>query len=217
MKRFIFILFLLPLLGCATTTAPVVSGSLNTKALSEFTSTGGKIFLTTPVVTFENASTESPLPSASFGGEYVESFVLRTASSELKKIGIETVTVSKTKPLENMDQIKPVLDKIMENRKILTSSYKDKSSLVPHLHKLKMYTGTEVIGFQTVRVKVGRGSTYDPNSGAMSQGTSSSSIKFVLVSLSDGAILCKNSALVRYLPATEKFKKAVSMLFDQQS
>lgn len=218
MKRILpvsFLLVIFSLFGCATATKPIASGQINTDVLSKLSNNKGKIFLASPVITFENAITEAPLPSLEYGGEKATSLVSTMVASQLKGMGLETINVSDVKPAENLERTNAILDKIAENCLILTSSYKDNSNLIPYLRELQKITGADALCLQTVRVKVGRAATYDPNSGAMSQGTNSSSIKLAFLSLADGSILSMNRAFVRYLPSDEKFKDAVDLLFKQ--
>jgi len=198
--------------GCATATVPVVVGTVNDPVIRELAAAGETVFLLPPHVTFESADNEQPLSGESCGGDKAEVATAMYVAEGLAGEGFAVLTLDDM-PAESEPKARDLVDKLDAECSVLTSSYKDKSLLIPLLNELCGISGAGVVCVQTVKIKVGSGETYDINSGAMTQGTSSSTIKVALVSPDNGKVLWKNESFVRYLPTSGKFKQAVQLLF----
>jgi len=130
----------------------------------------------------------------------------------LGEAGMRVLTVDSLAS-SDLGAVGDAVRRLTEESRVLVSVRKDKSALLPALKQVADISGAGVACVQTVRVKVGSGAMYDPNSGAMAQGTNSTAIAIAFVSLTTGEVVWKNEAFVRYLPSSGKFEKAVKMLF----
>jgi hypothetical protein len=197
---------------CATTTSPVLVGSDDDTAFYQLADRGEMIFVLPPQMTFEDAATEAPLSSQMNGGDEVYYAMMSLVSEGLQAEGFMVLTQDSI-GTDAQSAAGNIIQNLEEESRVLTSSTKDKSALLPLLNQLAEITGTNVACVQTVKAKIGIGAMYDMNSGAMAQGTSTSAIKVVLVSLTDGSIIWKNESFVRDKPTSSKFNQAVKMLF----
>ncbi len=200
--------------NCATTSGPVLIGSLGDTTFNQLAAKGEVLFLLPPHMTFEDVATETPLPPDSQGGDQVQAVMMSTVFEGLQVSGFRVLTLDsvETNAQPSTDNI---IQRLNEECRVLTSVTKNKSALLPLLSQLAEITGASVACVHTVRAKIGTGAMYDPIfSGAMRQGTSSSTINVVLVSLKNGDIVWSNESFVRHKPTSNEFKKAVKMLFE---
>jgi hypothetical protein len=200
--------------NCATTSGPVVIGLIGDTTFNQMAAKGEVIFLLSPHMTFEDAATEASLPSEQHGGAQVHSVMMSTAFEKLHEAGFRVLTQDSVE-YNSQAAAGSVIKNLNEECRVLTSDTKDKSALLPLLRQLAEITGANLACVQTVKVKVGSGAMYDfVFSGAMRQGTSSSTINVVLVSLKNGDIVWRNESFVRHKPPSSEFNKSVKMLFE---
>ena len=201
------------LFNCAFTTSPALIGSTGDAEFEQMAARGEVLFLLPPHMTFEDAATETPLPSYSHGGDQVHAIMMSTVFEGLHEAGFRVLTQDSVET-NAQSAAGTVIQRLNEECHVLTSHTKDKSALLPLLRQLAEITGANVACVQTVRAKIGSDAMWDfVNTGAMAQGTSSSAIKVVLVSLTNGDIVWSNESFVRYKPTSSKFNQAVKMLF----
>jgi hypothetical protein len=213
--RLITVISLLFVLGsCANVTIPKVSGTIQTPFMQGMAEKNETIFLMPPLLSFEQASDESPLPPDQYGGEIVREVMMTEVPNGLSEIGIKCMLADDI-PSDQQAVAMDLINNLLEESAVITSIYKDKSYIIPKLQQLKTITNLSSACFQIVKVKIGSGSYYNPYSGEMALGTSSSSIKVYIVSLDDGKILWSNKAIARNQPKSSKFRQAVRMVFSQ--
>ena len=173
---------------------------------------GEALLLMPPYITFESAINEQPLPYDSQNGDQISSTMMSIVHEGLHKVGFKILTYDSI-GTESQSAASAIIQRLNEESRVLTSYTKDKSALFPSLKQLSAITGSNVVCVQTVRAKIGRGASYNSSSGAMSQGTSTSAIRVVMLSLDDGSIVWSNESFARDKPSSNGFRKAVKMLF----
>lgn len=200
--------------GCATMTRPVAIGSQNDDVLLALGQGSARVLLLPPLASFETVSTEAPLPNTIYGGVEARSMMVAAAATHLAEFGIQPID-PETEPLANNASMVDLVARLGEESAVLTRAYKDKSALVPLLRDVRDISDAHFMYVQTLKVKVGSSASYDPNTGAMAQGTSSSAVKAVLISLPDAEQVWSNESMARYLPSDGKFETAVNMLYPE--
>ncbi|MBU0985440.1 MAG: hypothetical protein KKA42_16320 [candidate division Zixibacteria bacterium] len=199
--------------GCATVTQPVVVGTTDDPVFTRMAQNHEAVFLLPPHMTFEYAHNEQPADPETSGAIEARAVLDEVVPGELSFAGITVITEDSLeeahRPLAG-----DISARLNEECRVLLSSFRDKSALIPELNRLGEISAAKCACLVTVTVKVGTGAMYDANSGAIAQGTSSSAISIAFISLTDGSVVWKNDSFVRYLPKSGKFNKAVQMLFD---
>lgn len=198
--------------GCVMVTHPVAVGSKNDPALLALGQGHAKAFVLPPQLSFMSVDKERPLPSDAYGGNEAGALMMATAASYLSEVGLQLVGVETAAP-DQQEGVASASKKVSDDARLVMSTYRDKSAILPVLKQIKDASGAGLLFLQTLKVEVGESGMYDPFSGAMSQGTSSSSLKAMLVSLDDGQILWSSESVARNLPSGGRFREAVGMLY----
>lgn len=198
--------------------APVLvhQPSLNTVSLQTIASKGG-IFLLPPRVSYERVEN-----GETFDGD-VEYFAQSPGREVLLSSRVEKALSEKSMQIIDSKQVSThsddtnggLLARLKQNHSILASSFKDKTELLPSLKRLQSVSGAELACLITLKVKAGSGPGYNPLNGTMSQATSSSSFKVVILSLSTGEHLWINEVYVRNLPTDQVISESIGLLFQE--
>ena len=202
----------LVLSGCATVTDPVhVKRPENDQPFKGVVS-GKKVLILEPFITTCTTNTEAPVPPESCGAISLANLLENSARSVCQEVGASTIVARENVAVQN-GSAKEALQTLASKGPVLLSYYKDKSELLTSLQALAQATGAEMICAYSILVKVGARSGWDPNTGAIWQGTSSTSVKAVLVSTHTGKILWGNEMFVRTVASDSQCIKAAKILF----
>lgn len=200
--------------GCATT--PVAVGPPSSSALPSTIPRGETIFLLPPSPSYELAHNEALLPAAQYGANAACSLMASNARDRLREKGMHVLT-PEDMPQGKKAEVETILGKLALECQTLASFYRSKQELIPVLQELQEVSGASAAFVQTLRVKVGMGGGWDPYTGQIWQGTSSSDVKVALISLRTGEHLWANEVFVRCLPYGARFAEAVRLLFEEPS
>lgn len=196
--------------GCATTTTPVVVGGGAT--LDEVLGAYHAVVVLRPSVSYELVSTEHAVDPRAFGVEDPAGTMTLAALDGLSAAGFQALQVDST-----ADAIRGTATndaaRLVEEATVLVGQYKDKTALLPVLAELGGLTGAPLVCVHTLTVKVGAGASWNMNSGAVAQGTSSSAVRVALLRASDGTAVWRNECLVRDLPQGRTFAKTVRAMY----
>jgi hypothetical protein len=204
--------FFLVLFGCATITEPVhVKRQENEQSFKAVVS-GKKVFILKPFISTTTTDSETPVQPESTGAIELANLIENSARNVSQKAGASGFITKDDAALHN-DLSREALQSLASNQHILLSYYKDKSVLKGNLQTIAQATGTELLCAYSIVVKVGGGSGWNPISGQIWQGTSSTSVKAVLISTSTGKILWGNEIFVRTLASDKQCVQAVEKLF----
>lgn len=204
------------LVACNAAPVLVRQPTLNSVSLRSFPSKGG-VFLLPPRVGYERVEN-----GEAFDGDaeyFAQSgrraaVLLSRVEKALSEGGIRVIDSKALNP-DREDFHGGLLVRLAENHSILASPFKDKTELLPGLQQLQGASGADLACLITLKVKGGRGAGYNPLNGSMSQATSSSSFKVVILSLSTGEILWKNEVYVRKLPTDQVITESIGLLFHE--
>lgn len=201
----VFSIFLL--IGCTANPRPVPSADSGLPGGPLPAGRSVVIMDTFKLTTIEGAGT-SESPGIAGGPEAATQIGSRLASGGLPMIGLTKLEDS------HRFRTAELLATLRENRSLLLSAFRDKRSVLPILRELQQAAGAELLCVSRVQERPGRGGTYDPNSGAIAETTSSFDLKVVLVSLSDGKIVWGNEVYVRQPLNAGSWSQCVNSLFD---
>lgn len=197
--------------GCATTTVPVVVGG-GTTGLPELAGSYPSVLVLPPHVSWESQYSGGMSGSSAASGGDAAFRMSQAATEGLASAGFVVLHVDSVDAAVR-GSVQNAAARIVEEGPVLVSEYKDKTPLIPVLGELGALTGAHLVCIQTLGVKMGSSSSWNMNTGAIAQGTSSSAVRTVLVRADNGAEVWRNSCLVRDLPAGKAFDKTVRAMF----
>jgi len=213
-RRFSLMYFMCCILvfsGCATITAPVhVKRQENDKPFKDVVS-AKKVLIMQPFITAVTTDTERPVSFESCGAISLANLLETHARSACQAAGSSAIIFQRD-TLQN-GGAEEALRTLAGKSHILMSYYKNKSELMPSLQTVAQASGAEIIGAYSIGVKVGGRGGWDPNTGRIWQGTSSTTIKAVLVSTATGAVLWGNEMFVRTVASDKQCVEAAEKLF----
>ena len=166
----------LMLCGCATVTNPVYRNRQENDRSFKGVVSGKKVLILQPFITTCTTDTEAPVAPESCGAVSLANVLENSAKSKCQEAGA-SATIAKEYVTVQNGHIKEALQTINSKGPILLSYYKDKSELLTSLKALAQATGSEMVCAYSIVVKVGVKGGWDPNTGAIWQGTSSTSVK----------------------------------------
>lgn len=200
--------------GCGAT--PVVVGPPKSGVSARPFPHGESVFLFPPHLSYERVENETALPPDEYGADETSLLLISTTKRKLIEKGMRILT-SESISEDKRAKMVPILKKLENKYRVLASYYKSKKEVMPLLQKLKKISDASIACVQLLRVKVGSGPMWDPVSGQVRPGTSSSDVRIVLISLFTGEHLWANEVFVRSLPSDKPFSNALEMLFEESS
>jgi hypothetical protein len=215
MKRKYSVIFfmccILAFSGCATVTDPVhVKRNENDKSFKNVV-TGKKVLIMQPFITAVTTNTEAPVSSESCGAVALANLLENHAKSACQEARSSTAIFQKDMPQNAAanEALKALADK----SHILMSYYKNKSELMTSLQTIANATGAEIVSACSIMVKVGGRGGWNPNTGQIWQGTSSTTMKAVLISTATGKVLWGNEIFVRAVASDKQCIDAAEKMF----
>lgn len=203
---------MLALAGCATVTDPVhVRRSENEQLFMEVVA-GKKVLILPPFVTTRMTATELSVTPESCGATSLAKLIEESAKGICQDAG-GTMIVAGEDAATQADPADDAMQTLMSSGPTLMSYYKDRSALATSLQALGQATGAQMICAYSIDVKVGMTGGWNPNSGEIWQGTSSTSAKAVLVSTATGETVWGNEMFVRTVASDNQCIKAAKKLF----
>lgn len=215
MKQNISVVFLMccafMFYGCATTTASVhLKPPGNKKPFKEVVS-AKKLFMMQPFISAVTTNTEEPVSLETCGATSLANLLENHVRKVCQDTGSAKITFQKDIAQEGPAQ--EALKSIADKSRVLMSYYRNKEELMPSFQTIAKATGAEIIGAYSIAVKVGGSGGWNPNTGQIWQGTSSTTIKAVLISPTTGKVLWGNEIFVRTLASDKQCVEAAEMLF----
>lgn len=215
-----FMFCLIVLSGCATVTNSVHVKRQENDQTFKAAVAGKKIFILQPFISAKTTNHEAPVAHDSCGATSLSNLI----EESIRNIGQETgasplIARNDAAFIETYlqdDSAKEAITTLEDNHNVLLSYYRDKTELVPSLRSIAEATGAELICAYSINVKVGGSGGWDPNSGRIWQGTSSTSVKAVLISTSTGKILWGNEMFARTIASDTQAIKAAEKLFTEE-
>lgn len=214
MSRLVFLILCFLMTACNMTPVLVQQPSLNSISLRAISSKGG-VFLLPPRVAYErveNGETFDGNAEYFTQGPLREAILSSMVGKTLSENGIHVTDLNQLDTDPNGIN-RGLMERLEQSHSTLSSSFKDKTELLPSLRQLQSVSGTELACLITLKVKAGKGGGYNPLNGGMWQGTSTSSFKVVILSLSTGEHLWKNEVYARNLPTDEVISESIGLLF----
>jgi len=164
-----------------------------------------------PVIMYERIDDEQPLSSVAFGGEVIQDNLFLAAkhavrSGKLK--AIEPKSIDEADESELLEKIAPMIPKlsygVMEEKttSLMKSIYSD--------------SNPRAILVNYVRVKVGSGGSWNPNSGAITSSNSKSIFNAALIQGNTAQCIWRRQVFLRNIPnlADEKYFEALTLLYE---
>jgi hypothetical protein len=166
----------------------------------------------TPKVVFEDTQTESPLDSTAHGGPGLVTALTERAIAALKAKDIPYAAYVSDGDLVAEQKKLAEQASALANRLIRVNPDPEAIRFIQGLAATNVLVAVLV---QYVRVKVGPSGTWDPNSGAITSGASSSHFRAALLECQTGRGLWQNSVLLRKLPdpSASDFNKVLTVLY----
>ena len=172
------------------------------------------VFIMPPLMDYRDVRTEKELLPNLVGGQATARNVTETASRFLRSSGFKTFDENGLRP----DQ-KKALDESLKSLGIQIDEWvrrsKGKQLPVSFVRQLCSETNAQAVLFNLLKVKLGEGAFWDPNSGMIAPGANTSQIVAFLVDVETGDIVWRNELFLRDKPDTQIFNKSLEMLFSK--
>ena len=203
------------LLGCTTTKKVVPSiGSLPLPAPP--TSVPGKVLVLAPKIEYQDMATESRTELRRPAQLQVRDDLTSVAASALQARGYSVVSVVPAGTLESDDQA--LATSLMERADQLLRAMPPAEDLerLKELGNRGVWQGVLV---QHVRVKIGPGGYWDPNSGMIGAAMHNATLRASLLDPANGKSLWQNSVYLRDTPSvgSSAYRRALESLFPSSS
>ena len=170
------------------------------------------MWVLTPKVVFEDTLTEVPLDSFGYGGPALVKALTDKAISTLKAKSIQDVAYVSDGNLSA--EQRDLAEQASASANHLIRVNPDPQA-IHYIQGLASTNESVAVLAQYVRVKVGPHGTWNPNSGAITSGASSSYFRAALLDCQTGRLLWENSVLLRELPVPNSgnFNKVLPLLY----
>jgi len=171
-----------------------------------------RVWVLTPKVVYEDTRTEVTLDSSDHGGPALVAALAEQAVSILDSKGLHEVACPRESSLSAEQKV--LAEQASASANHLVRVNPDPQA-IHYILGLASTNESVAVLAQYVRVKVGPHGTWDPNSGAITSGASSSYFRAVLLDAQTGRRLWENSVLLREVakPNNSNFKTVVTLLF----
>jgi len=185
------------------------------KDTPKFKINNNKIFVLEPLVTYEHVRNEQPIYD--FNPKITER-VLTETMAQLKKefaaAGV-IIVINSDLSLDEQTTIKNQLVHIQTNVRELLKEWKGRDDYLNDFALIAEKTGCDAIFVPYVQVKVGQGGSWDfVYSGAIYPGTSTTTLRAMLISLNDGKTSWTNASFYRDIPNYTIMTKCTKDLFE---
>lgn len=201
--------------GCATVTSPVIVNVPNCGSQLKGVLPGESVVLALPQTLFVSTEDESPVSPSECDSEGLQALMSLQSRQGIVNAGMKPLEVDNIGGTNKVELVR-VLAELDKKQAILMRKTPRSPELVAQLRMLACLTGAKAILLQKVRVKLGVGGGWDPNSGAIWQSTSSTSIRVALVSLLTGDILWGKEAFIRALPSDSRFSETIQQIYSDK-
>jgi len=204
----VFLLLVWFVLSCSCATKPI---AISHSPVSECTlGQQTSVFIMQPLLKFERIESETDIPADNYGGKAIESGIVRAAKTTLasRKFSIVDYRKQTGKTAEICCQVCSLSSRLSQG--VVDDNSK---GLLGSL-------GGQVEGrtalLNSLKVKVGSGGSWDPNSGAITSSNTYSVLRAALLNCEEGSVLWKNQVLLRQLPkpGDPKFNEALMLLYE---
>ena len=200
------------IVGCVTKTSPVFVDPPNEILLPHEIQKGETVIIFFPYITYHDVQTDNELSSESFKVDILSEKMISIAKTNFIQKGLNVLTVNDL-PEDKKGNANDILKELKINSPLILAYYKKKEPVLEKLNQLQNVSGASMGYVQHIKVNVGKGGGWDPNSGAMWSGTSSSTAKGVLISLDDGKIIWARELFIRVLPDSNTFFNALEKMY----
>ena len=198
------------LIGCSATPVMVQQSSKN--GSKTVVPEWNNIFLLTPTLSFKEVKTEQELPPERYGSESILEHLVDYVGETVSQKGFKVIHQTDMAGGQQTE-LGQVLSSLNNLANKLTKRRKPKRHILDTLHALHDHTGAEGLLVHVFRVKVGSGGTWDPNSGAITPGSSTSHIIACLIDIETGEVMWRNEVFVRCMLDPEKLHECLDMLY----
>lgn len=137
-----------------------------------------------PLVTFQRIEDESPLPAADYKADDIETSLLTAATKSLSSHNSSLIDCSRVAPAE-VTEICRELGRYAPQ--LARGAVREDAR--PLLHRLAGNIGGATVLAHSLLGKVGPGAYWDPNTGAIRSGISSSVLRAALIDSENGQVL----------------------------
>ncbi len=201
---------LLLAVGCAQKPMLVPHAYLNNIDASR--NSLNRIVLVEPKISFKEVATDQELDPELYGGGSLAEFVKNNVKETVRHKNIDIINVDEIADVDSNLKL-DILPNLSQNSDKLLRQRFDKKSISNDLMKIRDVTGADGIIFHYITVKVGRRGTWDPNTGAMTGGTTTSDVIAFLVDVRSGEIIWKNEVFYRDFLEKENLISSFQMLY----
>ena len=171
-----------------------------------------KVWVLTPKVVYEDTLTETLLASSAQGGPALVTALTEQTVAILNGKGFHKVVTSGDSNL-SAEQHTLAEQASLESNHLVRAN--PSPQVIKYIQGLASTNESVAVLAQYVRIKVGPHGTWDPNSGAITSGASTSYFRATLLEAQTGRRLWGNSVLLREVakPNNSNFKTTGSLLF----
>jgi len=205
-----FILMIMLLTGCNT--APVIVKPTSMDVPVVHIAKHQKILIIVPSVTAKNVYSGGPSTPNQFKMDGYAGLMASLAKKGLKEKGFVVATQEDVRNSQD-NPMEAVLRELTEFTPILASPYKENAGALPLLKQLEGGMGIDLVCAMSLVVKEGKPPGYNPMSGEMWQGATSSAFRAALISTSSGQAVWNNEVYVRKPPDDQVITKSMELLF----
>lgn len=200
---FLLVASLFILSSCATIKpkSTIIGSAPESKVSSD-----SSIAILRPLLKFERIHDEAVVPASDYDGDAIETRIVTMARNVIgsRNIALTDQNVDKVRMYHKLNAIIPKLSRGIVNNDagILLKSI---ATTDTHVSVLVSY----------VRVKVGSGGSWNPNSGAITSSNSKTILHAALIQCATGKVLWMDQVLLREAPqlSNSRFSEALELLF----
>jgi hypothetical protein len=219
----------LPVLMTVATALAMVMSGIGCAVNNKVTLTGGaggdpavatastipattRVWVLTPMVAYEDTLSEAPLDAHAYNGPAVVAALNSQTISILNGKGVHEVVGPDDASLSEGQRLLAQQAGTEANHLVRANP---PLKALQYVQGLAATNGSVAVLAEYVRVKVGPNGTWDPNSGAITSGASSSYFRAALLDARTGRKLWENSVLLREVvkPDSSRFQTIVPLLF----
>ncbi len=200
------------LIGCATSPKPIVIQQPSIGSREVVAPDWDTVFLLTPKLTYKNVQTEEELVPNQYAAEATSKEIVDFANNAIGQKGFRVLQENDLTP-DQKTQLTVTLTALTDQAEDLLKQQKEKKSFLAYFRELYEIAGAEGVLVHVLKVKVGAGSYWDPNTGSIASSTSTSHIIAFLLDGTTGEVVWKNEVFFRDVPTTNLLNKSLGMLF----
>lgn len=199
-------------IGCATSPKPILIQQPSSSNQEGVPPEWKTIFLLTPKLTYQDVQTEAELLPDQYGGKTTSKDIVDFASNVIEQKGLRVLQEHDLTPNQK-SQLTVTLAALHDHAGAILKQRNEKEGFLADFRELSEIAGAEGVMGHVLKVKVGAGSYWDPNTGAIASSASTSHILAFLVDATTGEVVWKNEVFFRDVPTTKLLTKSLGMLF----